>query len=263
MKNLIKAQLYQISKTKVYRWVFIFFVGLSVLFGSVEYLNGANMLEDGQLLTASDYATRMGMMPTMAIWCIAFFTGFICTDDFGDKTCNYEVMSGRMRRQAYLARAIVAVAVSVIVSELLVIVSLGTATILTGWGDSITVGTAALRAALLCFPYIRLSCLFVLLSYIIKKPAALLVVAYAMPAAIMMITENSPNTMTVLTSVTNIAMLTHYDMWYTFGLDSGAHYVYEPVLGAGNIFLTIAASLVAAAAYLAVGYSYFHGDDLE
>ena len=53
MKNLIKAQLYQISRTRVYYLVFITLMMLAVLFGAVEYLNGTDNLEEWQKLTES------------------------------------------------------------------------------------------------------------------------------------------------------------------------------------------------------------------
>lgn len=263
MKNLIKAQLYQISKTRVFIWVFVFFTAMAVLFGAVEFLNGADMLEEGQLLTASDYATRMGSTPVFAIMGMAFFTGFICADDFSDKTCNYEVMSGRMRRQAYLARAIVSVGISVVFALFMMTVSLVTSVLLTGWGDSISVGAVISRIALMAFPYLRLSCLFVLLAYILKKPVLVLVVTYLMIGALNILTANAPDQESVLTAMSNIAMLLHYDTWVTFGLDSGSNYMYEASLAVEKIVQTIVASLGAGALYLGIGCSYFHGDDLE
>lgn len=263
MKNLIKAQLYQISKTRVFMWVFVFFTALSALFGAVEFLNGADWLEEGQLLTASDFATRMGITPVFAIMGMAFFTGLICADDFSDKTCNYEVMSGRMRGQIYLARGLVSIAVSVAFGLFTMTVSLVTSALLTGWGDSITVGTAITRIALMAFPYLRLSCLFVLLAYILKKPVLVLVVTYLMIGALNILTANAPDQESVLTAMSNIAMLLHYDTWLTFGIDSGTNYMYESSLAAEKIVQTIAASLGAGALYLGIGYSYFHGDDLE
>lgn len=263
MKDLIKAQLYQISKTRVYLWVFLFFIGMSVLFGSVEYMNGESYLEEGQLLTASSFATRMGLIPTLAFMGMGFFTAFICLDDFSDKTCNHEITSGRMRKQAYFARAIISVTASVIFGLLMVAVTLITSTVLVGWGDSISVSTAVTRILLLVFPFFRISCFFVLLSYILKKPAVVAVTVYAMMMTLGIISEDAADPASVLTAFSNIAMLNQYDAWYTFGLESGANAIYEPSIGAAKIILTIIVSLAAGGAYLALGYSYFHGDDLE
>lgn len=263
MKDLIKAQLYQISKTKVFMWVFVFFTALSGLLGAVDFLNGADGLEEGQLLTASDFATRMGTTPIFAIMGMSLFTGLICADDFSDKTCNYEIISGRMRKQTYFARAIVSIGVSVLFGLFTMSVSLIVSTLLTGWGDSITVGAAITRIALIAFPYFRLSCLFVLLAYIFKKPVLLLILTYLMLGALNILSANAPEQASVLTALSNISMLLQYDTWVTFGLDSGANFMYESSLAAEKIVQTIAASLGAGALYLGIGYSYFHGDDLE
>lgn len=263
MKSLIKAQLYQISKTRVYLWIFLFFTGMSVLFGAVEYMNGEGFLEEGQVLTASSFATRMGLIPTLAFMGMAFFTAFICLDDFSDKTCNHEITSGRMRKQAYFARAIISVTASVIFGLFMMAVTLITSTVLVGWGDSISVSTAVMRILLLAFPFFRISCFFVLLSYILKKPAVVAVTVYAMMMALGTISENAANNLSVLTAFSNINMLCQYDMWVTFGIDTGANFIYEPSLGAAKILLTVIVSLAAGGAYLMLGYSYFHGDDLE
>lgn len=264
MKNLIKAQLYQISKTRMYLWVFLFFSAMSALLGASEYMNGEDYLEDGMLLTASDFATRMGMVPTLTIMAIAFFTAFVCADDFSDKTCNYEMMSGRMRGQTYIARAAVSVTMSVLIGVFMVALSLGVCTLLEGWGDTIPVSAAVTRILLLVFPFFRFSCFFVLLSYILKKPIFVVVAAYGLFSLLAIIVEaGGSNLMSVLTAYGNMGMLLQYDFWYTFGMDSSAHFVYEPALGAVKIISTIVASLAFGAAYLGVAYCYFHGDDLE
>lgn len=263
MKDLIKAQLYQMSKMRAYRCVFVFFTALSVLFGSVEFLNGADALEEGQLLTASDYATRMGSVPTFAILAISFFTAFICADDLTDKTCNYEMMSGRRRKQAYLARAVVSVVTGVLMGLLMMTLSLAASTVLLGWGDTIPVSAAVTRILLMAFPFFRISCLCVLMSYILKKPALVIVGSYVIMIMLVLVFDTSAGGTGALMSISNLMMLCQYDSWVVFGLDSGAHYVYEPALGAANILMTIGASLGFGAGYLALGYSYFHGDDLE
>ena len=73
MKNLIKAQLYQISRTRVYYLVFAAMMLLSALFGAVEYLNGSDSLEEWQKLTASDFATRIDTIVTLAMMGMTFF----------------------------------------------------------------------------------------------------------------------------------------------------------------------------------------------
>ena len=49
MKDLIKAQIYQILRTRVYFWVLVFCLAIAALFGSSEFLNGVDSLDEGQL----------------------------------------------------------------------------------------------------------------------------------------------------------------------------------------------------------------------
>lgn len=263
MKNLIKAQLYQIFRTRVYLWVFLFFTALAAMYGSIEYLSGADYLEEGMQLTASDFATRMGSVSLAAIMGIGLFSACICCGDFSDKTCNYEIMSGRKRWQAYLARAVVSVAASVLFGLYIIAVGLGTSTLLTGWGDSIPVSAAVGRILLMTFPFFRISCFCTLLSYILKKPIFVFLAIYGMIFVVGNVSEEAVGATGVLTTLSNISMLCQYDSWYTFGLESGGFTVYDTTLEAAKIIKTIAASLAAGGLYLALGCSYFRGDDLN
>lgn len=262
MKNLIKAQIYQILHTRVYFIVLFFFLAISVLFGSVEYMNGADELEEWQKLTASDFATRMDMIPTLSMMGMAFFSAFICAEDFGDKTIDYEIFSGRRRAQTYFSRIILSVAVSAFFVLLMQAVALVSCTVLEGWGDSIPVSVAVTRSLMLLFPMFRISCFFTLIAYIIKRPGIIFLAIYGLLSGLSMIPAGSDST-GVLCAVNTVNKLMHYDEWHIFGLESGVEMMYLTQLDTAFVIRCIVVSLLAGAAYLAVGYCYFKKDDLS
>ena len=262
MKNLIKVQLYQISRTRVYYLVFFTMMLLAMLFGAVEWLNGTDNLEEWQQLTASDLATRMDTVVTLAMMGIGFFAAFFCADDFGDKTINHEIMSGRLRKQAYFARASVTIVLCTVFGLLMIFTTLGVSAFLTGWGDSVPFSAVAARFLLLTFPLIRLTCLFVMIAYFFKRTGISFLAYYGL-IALVGILKAADDDSGVLTLFSTINTLLKYKEWHIFGLESPVEIVYTPMPESGFIVRCIFVSLAVGAIYLMIGYNYFHGDDLE
>ena len=67
----------------------------------------------------------------------------------------------------------------------------------------------------------------------------------------------------VLCAVNTVNKLMHYDEWHIFGLESGVEMMYLTQLDTAFVIRCIVVSLLAGAAYLAVGYCYFKKDDLS
>ena len=262
MKHLIQAQWYQLLHTRVYYMVFITFLALAALIGAADFLNGPDNLDEGQLMTASDFATRMSMVSFLAMGGMGFFGTFLCAGDFADRTANYELTSGRLRFQSFLARCIVTVIVNVLFGLLMLTVSLLTSTVLCGWGDSLP-GSAVVSRILLCvFPFFRFSCFTVMLAYLIKRPGIAFLGCYGAISAVSLLQSLKKGTHAILTSDT-LNELLHYSEWHTFGLARDADVIYSPELEGTVLVSAVILSLVFGMAYLAVGFFYFHGDDLE
>ena len=262
MKDLIKAQLFQIKHTRVYYIVFIFVMCMAAFFGAAEWLNGTDALDEGQLLTASDFATRMSMLSTMGIMAISFFANFLCAEDFADKTINYEYSSGRIRKQSFLARIIVSVSASVILAELMMFASLVVYTALCGWGDSVPAGAVAIRLLLCIFPYFRFACFVVMTAYMIKRPALTFGCLYLGLQILTIAAQNIPIKGNV-TSINTLMSFMHYDYRCTFGLARDACIIYTPSPEVSTIAGGIIWSLLFGLFYLFIAYSYNHKDDID
>ncbi|MBQ8967789.1 hypothetical protein [Ruminococcus sp.] len=262
MKNLIKAQIYQITHTRVYLWVFIMAVIIASIFGFSEYLNGADSLNEGELLTASDYFTRYDMLPVLAMEFMSFFSCFIAAEDFGDKTANYELMSGRLRSQSFLARVITIILANTLLGLFMMTLPLLIYTAITGWGDSVTVATAAQRILLMVFPFFRISCFFTLAAFIIRRPGIAFIACYGAMNLPLLLPVNNESTGVMLTLSTSRKLL-HFDYWATFGLERDAQAIYDQGLDSAFVIRCIIVSLAVGAAYIGLAYSYFHKDDIE
>jgi hypothetical protein len=127
--------------------------------------------------------------------------------------------------------------------------------------------SALVQRVLLMIPiFIRQSCFFVLISYIVKKPIAVFGVCYAllMLLNVMSSSEDGGGIKSpLLTGYSSFNSLCHFDEWYTYGLNTKAYHVYEPFIDSKTAALMVIVSLAAGALYLFLGYSFFHRDDIE
>lgn len=259
MINIIRSQLYQMVRQRNLRGIFIGFSAFSVLYGLMGILNAT---DDVGLSGAHVVATTLSMVSITALMLMSIFVGYICADDFTDKTSNYDIMSGSLRRQAYFGRAIVAVATSVIVALAHVLIMVITAAIASGWGYELSVGAVVLRLFLMTFILIRMSCFYVLLSYIVKKPIAVIALNFAMMGAFSVLGDYAGQA-SMITGIGSLTYICSFEVWTAFGLNTANRFVFEPAIAANTVISLIVTSLIFAAAYLIIGYVYFHHDDLE
>ena len=133
---------------------------------------------------------------------------------------------------------------------------------LTGWGDSVPFSAAAVRILLLVFPFFRVSCLFIMIAYFIKRPGFAFLTDY-MVFAIASLIKAADDESGVLTVFSTVGTLMRYKEWHIFGLESPVEMVYTPMPEAGLIIRCILVSLAVGGLYLLLGYNFFHTDDLE
>lgn len=255
MKNIIRSQLYQMVRQRNLRAVFIGFTALSVMYALTGFANNSPS-------GSHTVAQTLSMVAITALMLISIFTAYICADDFTDKTANYDVMSGTLRRDVYFGRAILAVAVSVIVGLAHLLTLVISAALMQDWGYQLSIGAVMFRIFLMMFVFIRMSCFFVLLSYIFKKPMTVIALNFAMMSGFSVLSGFSEGSL-MATGIGSLTYVCSFDTWVAFGLNSGNYYVFEPAIPAGTIISLIVTSLIFAAIYLFVGYKFFHLDDLE
>jgi hypothetical protein len=131
-----------------------------------------------------------------------------------------------------------------------------------GWGTKIAPGPVVFRFVMLLFPFLRLVCEFVFITFLVKNPYVMMGVGYLVFIAIMGLSEIL-NAFNAFLGITNMMQLLLVKEWVTFGLGGDLNYIYEAPLSAGVIVQTILASVVFGVGSLYLGYIYFKNNDLN
>ena len=259
MKNIMKAQLYQLVRQRNLRSACLGFFALAVFFGIVPKLNN----ED---ITAGEYFAGE-VMPTccmMAQFLAAIMTAYICADDFGDKTANYELLSGTLRRDAFFGKAIPSIIISTAAFFAFILVTMLTDMISYGWGNAISPATVLFRAFLMLFSVIRLNCFYIFISFLTKRLIAVPAISYIHLSAVSLLSMFGGAKSTVLLGSASLNRICAFDSWYTFGLDDdNIHIVYETALTSEETAEFIIVPIIFSAVYLILGYVFFRSDDIE
>ncbi|MCM1288231.1 MAG: ABC transporter permease [Clostridium sp.] len=260
MKHIIKAQLYQIRKTKFSFLIFIAiaFMNLIMYFGELDYEN--------YKMSAGKYIADMSvdMLSTAVIFAIVF-TGYVCGGDFIDKTSNYELMSGHTRRQVYFARAIVSIIVGTIGTAILAILPIIFGSVGYGWGTELAVGEVLRRFGLAMLVVMRMICEFVFLTYVVKNPYITMAGGYMVFMLAQLISEGMLNGDSVFLGVTCFNKLGSFESWYTYSLGNTTDMImiYDATLSAGDIASVVVSSIGIGSLFLWLGYQFFAKDDMN
>ena len=260
IRGIMRSQVYQLVRTRNLRAVVLGLLALAVFFGA------SDKIQEGNGTTACLYFVQMlSMIMSLSMFGVATFTGFVCADDFTDKTANNELTSGRLRSESFIARAIVSVIGSVLLGLMMVLALLVTCFLIYPRGYELTNAAIVQRVLLMIPVFIRLSCFYVLVSYIVKKPIAVVGICYAMICVLGLILGMSGGgeSSRLLTGFGSFQIVCYFEEWHTYGLNTDVYYVYEQFVDGGTAAALTAVSLAAGAVYLLLGYSFFHRDDIQ
>ena len=261
IRDLMKAQMYQLVRNRNLRAVLLGLFAIAVFFGASALLDESNL---SKVNAGEHIAAMLSMMLNIAVFAIAVVTGIVCADDFTDRTANHELASGRLRSESYAARSILAVIFSVSAALVTVLLMIFTALILYNRGSSLSDAALVQRVLLMIPVFIRISCFFVFVSYIVKRPIAVVGICYALIMLLgMMMNTGGGDKMHLLTGFGSLATVCHFDEWHAYGLNTPVYYVYEPFVKTGTAVWLVVVSLAASAVYLLLGYSFFHRDDIQ
>lgn len=257
MRNLMKAQLYQLKKSK--RVIIIFF---ALLF----FMQICPIISEwgvNQSLSGSEYIASEGNGAYMAMIALVFsllFAGYVCGMDFIDRTANYEVMAGYRRYQIYFSKAVISLAGGLLGTVVLLFFPFVFLAGVIDWGDTIALSDVLLRCVFTLLPVLRVTCEFIFLSFIVKNAYIVFFVSYVLGVGgTGLITDYS-----VLLGTANIVGLFQFPSFMTYTVvDLKEYYIYESALPMGDIIMTITASLVFGALFLYAGFVYYKKDDLR
>lgn len=260
MKNIIKAQLIQLRKDKISRFIFI---GILVVTFLIVVMMSDMVSGDIKITGGEQALVLFTMTQLLAQFFMYLFTAQACGGDFTDKTLNYEIMSGHTRRDVFFGRAIPTLVIGTIGTLFLIAAPVVVEVIiLGGWGDKVSLTDMLLRFLLMAFPIARTMCEFIFLTFIIKNPYIVMGVSYVM---CMVLGMNVPVTRDhcFVLGMSNMNAITVIDRWNSFGLNGDYYYLYETALSADFVLPTIIVSVVVGAAALILGYTFFRNDDMH
>ena len=258
MKNIVKAQFFQIIREKIIWYMLVLALLMQVLMFMLPIWLGTE-----EVTSAGEFFVTSGSgLIFFPLFFLVVVSGQICGIDFLDKTNNYELMSGHRRYEVYFGRIIPAILVGGSGTALLTITPVVLYTVMHGWGTEIALSDAVLRLVLLLFPILRLVCEFAFLTFLVKNPYVMMGVGYGLFIATMGLTEQI-KTLNVFLGITNMMLLLDEKKGVTFGTDGNPIVIYEAALSGGVIWQTILASVVFGGAALYLGYVYFKNNDLN
>lgn len=250
MWNIVRSQNYQTIRDNFIIIVLIAFTGLILLM----------LLTDGAAeMTGAEYFTgAMGENAIMIVTMNVFMITRIIAQDYNDKTINYEMLTGHSRKEVYWGRVITALIWGVLGCMVVMLLPLLLITLLNGWGNSADAIESWLRIGLSIFPLLRLSCLSIMLSTIMKNSFKGLIISFVM-------TEGAVLIHTLLEELLNISLTFQLGFSNIMSLlvitnakeqfvDGKSVMMSDTSLTLRMILGTILISLIVGGIYLMIGY---------
>ena len=259
MRNIIKAINFELVRSKS---VFIFYSIFAVIMGLIAGLNIEKDAGTSGMILESP--TSVTMFP---VFVCAMIVAYICCPDMRDRVSNYEIMSGHSRLKFYLARCFYAVGISALFTTILSFVPMIIGNIFFGWGDKLVLSDVIIRQILLFFPYLRLAAFFVLLSFLVKNEYIVMAAGFITCLAPSIISGIVKTSLNIYISIFNLNLLMDMGGWKIYNISPTkgviTYQVGESMITPGLVIGTIAASVIMAVIYTALGYALFRKNDIN
>ncbi len=254
MNNIMKSQVYQLRKDKITK--IAFFMVLFIQITNPILNNISSTLEKTACIYIVENIQTLTMMPLLFL---AILVGTICTADFTDKTLNYEIMTGHTRLELFLGRVIPCIVLGTVMSLIFMALPVVITSVILGWGTEISIGDMVFRLVLFLFPVIRIICELIFVAFLVKNPYIVMGAGYfAVMLVGVLVTKKS-----CMLGMTNINLLSNFNLYSVFNLNGKKFIVYDLSLGIDNILGTIFLSLFFGAVFLFLAYHFFKTDDLN
>ncbi len=262
MKNIMKAQLYQVGKSKfLLLLVFVFcFIQFSVMLGEVNYYDTVKTA--GSLIAGMGSMLLFGAIPLAVL-----ITAEFCGADFMDKTVNYELLGGYRRKDVYFAKAVLSIVFGILAAMLASMIPFVVAMAAGGgFGEELSGGWLLVRYLLLVFPFFNLICMFVCITFVVKNgPVVMgggLVVCFT---TVFMTDMVPPAENAALWSFSGMLQkLTDFSSWSTYALVGEREItMYRSALELGDIVSMAVMCVLTGCLFLWIGYRYYLKDDLS
>ena len=263
MKNIIKAQIYQVRHDSI---VILFLFSGLVLMAACMLMNG---LENrmGELSAGLLFATAGGSYTFIAAVGFVVLVPRISGWDLGDKTINYEIMAGHARKEVYFGRVMVSLGWSIAGGMTILLLPLLAAEILFGWGNNMNPGDAIIRCILALFPLFRIACGFILLTFLLKNCYMAMMIGWVLFAVTMIVNmcyqEFTGRILTFHSGFTNLTYIFDFSSFKFMFIGGEDIPVYAATVSPSMTAGTAAVSLLMGIVYIAAGYVFFCRQDMD
>lgn len=257
MKNIIKAQLYQIKRDKAL-WIMFFGIALLNLSGMMNYIIKCNM-DKREGLSGSFFGANtsdMGMYCTVYIILAAVY---MMGRDYMDKTVNEEVLYGYSGKHVFLGRALPALSVTLITTILLIFLVPVCSTMIYGWGKEITVAEFMFRVFLYVFLILRISCEAILLTVACRKLYVACAAGLILYEAGYFIDVKNEYVFAGTAGRT----IFDFESWIIYHINGTPEILYEKILPESTIFIFIASSILISIMCLLLAGRFFEISDMD
>lgn len=265
MRNIIKALNYQTRKD-IYTIVGMM-IGILILFFSL-FVDGPGIDHaSGGEVAIRIYNILAGEGAIVFPLLVVLFVTRICGWDANDKTINYEILSGHVRKEVIFARVITSIGWCMATLLILFILPVTIITLIKGWGDNIAFSDFLIRFVVSLFPTLRLILFYVLLTFLLGNSFKALIIGFVGFEGMILV----PILLEEFLSVKLPCLLAVSNMGYVAGITNAAQqvvngteiYVYKAGLAGGDIVKTILISLLMSAVYLLLTMKYYEKKDVR
>ena len=258
MKNIMRAQLYQLVRSKA-AWAAILiplFMLITNVTGELDYA-GFTM---GKFLAENAYLVySLAMISSIVMACL------ISGGDFLDKTANYEILSGHSRSQFFAGRALLSVIVGVVTYTINIVIIMLVGNASAGFGNELQMQELWIRYLLSLLVVMRIVCEFICFTCILQNPLLPMGfgVALCMSSQILIEFMHAPESLAL--GITSLNRLSQFFSWMSYGMAEGHTMIYSYGLKMqqDDVIGIVISSLGFGIAALILGYSFYKRDDLR
>jgi len=253
MRNIIKAQIYQIKQDKL---LWILFIGM-ILLNIREIVSHVFYQPDN--LSGSYFCANLsnfGMYSTVFILLTAVY---LMGRDYMDQTINLEIAYGYSRGAVFWGRVFSTLFVTALTTMLLLCVIPVCSTVWFGWGTEIAVSEFLFRVLVYFFLVIRVTCEMILLTVVFREPYK----AYIISFVVYVVSGFLETKNGYVFAASAGAEIFDFEGWIVYHLDGTGDILYEKVLSGSTAWLFILTSIGIGAACLSLAAHFFRINDLD
>ncbi|MBR1598661.1 MAG: ABC transporter permease subunit [Lachnospiraceae bacterium] len=213
------------------------------------------------------YITQIGENFIIVMFVILVISCRICASDAGDKTINYEFLSGHNRGSIYWARIIAGIMWSVILTMALFYLPIVALSAVNGWGQELELKYAVIRLLLALLPVIRLSAFFMMTASVLRSSGKGIALGYGfimvMVILISVLQDVLNLNITWQFAFSNVMYLLSFENSRNIVIDGETVTRFESALPSGMAIGTIVASVAATFIYTYIAYAEFKKKDRD